>query len=226
MPERSTPGDDDWSAPSTWGGAESPGSSAGPGPRSNPWEPAGPPSAGPPAGAPWGAPAGNPARSPTANPAANPTASPPWGGSSAGPPLGGPPAGPGWGGPAAPGPSWSGGGGASTLPAPAAAGSPIGPPTLVLIVGLVLPLAALGLSVIGTLTTNIVGWALAVFGSVIPLAVFTRIDLRRRLSRWYVDRRGLLAGLRIAVRVVGLLVAGWFAYLIADEVARWEIWFR
>lgn len=203
MPERSTPGDDDWSAPSTWGGAETPGSPGGPAPRSHPWEPRGGPASGgpPPAGPPVGGPAGGS----------------PWGGTSAGPSWGGGPA-------AAPGPTWSGGG-ASTLPAPAAAGSPTGPPTPVLIVGLVLPLAALGLSLIGTLTTNVVGWALAVFGSVIPLAVFTRIDLRRRLSRWYVDQRGLLAVLRVAVLVVGLVVAGWFAYLIADEVARWEIWF-
>jgi hypothetical protein len=53
------------------------------------------------------------------------------------------------------------------------------------------------------------------------LAAFTTIDLRRRSSRWYTDQPGLLAVLRVAVLVVGLVVAGCFAYQIADEVARW-----
>lgn len=206
MPERATPGDDDWSAPSAWGG----GPASGPAPGSNPWEPRGG-AAGPPAGGP--PPGGPPAGSNWGGAPANPS----WGGPSAGPPRGGAPA--------APGPTWSGSG-APTLQATAPAGSPIGPPTAVLLVGLVLPLAALVLWFVGSLTTNIIGWALAVFGSVIPLAVFTRIDLQRRLSGWYVDRRGLLAVLRVAVLLAGLVVAGWFAYLIADEVARWEIWFR
>lgn len=108
---------------------------------------------------------------------------------------------------------------------PESASGVVGPPTWLLVVGLVLPLAALALTIVGTLPANIAGWLIVLFGSVIPLAVFTRVDLRRRLSRWYVDRRGLLGALRVAVLVVGLLVAGWFAYLIADEVARWEIWF-
>ena len=202
MPERATPGDDDWSAPSPWGGADTPGPVPGP----NPWEPrgvpAGPPGAGSSVGSSWGGPSANPPR----------------GGESTGSAWGGGPA-------AAPGPTWSGSG-TPTLQAPAGSGSPIGPPTVVLLIGLVLPLAALGLWFVGSLTTNIVGWALAVFGSVIPLAVFTRIDLQRRLSGWYIDRRGLLPALRVAVLLAGLLVAGWFAYLIADEVARWEIWFR
>jgi len=98
----------------------------------------------------------------------------------------------------------------------------VGPPTGLLVVGLVLPLAALPLTLVDSLVANVAGWLVAVLGSVVPLAVFTRVDLRRRLSRWYVDRRGLLGVLRVAVLVVGLLVAALFAYLIADEIARWD----
>ena len=99
----------------------------------------------------------------------------------------------------------------------------IGPPTWLLVIGLVVPLAALALTLVGSWSANVAGWVLAVFGSVIPLGVFTRIDLRRRLSSWYVDQRGLLAALRVAVLVVGLLVACWFGYLIADQVARLDV---
>jgi hypothetical protein len=71
----------------------------------------------------------------------------------------------------------------------------------------------------------IAGWAIAIGGSVGLLAVFTVIDLKRRSNRWYVDQPVLLAALRVAVLVVGLVVAGFYAYRIADAVARLELWF-
>ncbi len=94
-----------------------------------------------------------------------------------------------------------------------------------MLIGLAVPIGALALTLVETWPAYVVGWLLAVFGSVLPLAVFTRLDLQRRLSRWYVDRPGLLAALRVAVLAVGLGAACWFGYLLADEVARLDIWF-
>lgn len=101
----------------------------------------------------------------------------------------------------------------------------VNPPIWILLVGLVLPLASIGLLFVDGLAAHVVGWVIAIFGSIGALAAFTAMDLRRRSSRWYVDQPGLLAGLRVAVLLTGLVVATCFAYLIADAVARWDVWF-
>ena len=90
---------------------------------------------------------------------------------------------------------------------------------------LILPLVAIPGLFSDQLPILAAGWLIAIFGSVGALAVFTTIDLRRRASRWYVDQPGLLAGLRVGVLVIGLVVAGFFAYFIADVVARMDWWF-
>lgn len=215
MAERSTPGSSDWSESPGWGGspgdAAGPPGAPGPGPSPSSWVSPGGPPVGP--STPGWAPAG-PSRTPGGHPS-----TPGWG--SVGPPPS-PPGPPGAAPPGGSGGSWSGPAGRSST-AIASAGGVIGPPTWLLLIGLVVPIAALALTLVGTWPAYVTGWLLAVFGSVLPLAVFTRIDLQRRLSRWYVDRRGLLAALRVAVLVVGLVVACWFGYLIADQVARLDV---
>jgi uncharacterized membrane protein len=99
------------------------------------------------------------------------------------------------------------------------------PPIGILLLGLLLPLATIPLLLSDGLVLHVIGWFVAILGSIGALAVFTASDLRRRSSRWYVDKPGLLAGLRVAVLVTGLVVAGFFSYEIADAVARWELWF-
>ncbi len=100
-----------------------------------------------------------------------------------------------------------------------------GPPTWILVVGSVVPLACLALLLQDGLAMHVVGWLVAIIGSVGALAAFTAIDLRRRASRSYVDQPGLLAALRVAVLVIGLVVAALLSYKIADAVARWDRWF-
>jgi len=99
-----------------------------------------------------------------------------------------------------------------------------GPPTWMLVAGVIVPLATLPLLLVRSLPVNFLGWGIAIFGSLGFLAAFTVLDLRRRISRWYVDRPGLLAGLRISVIVAGIVIAGCHAYLIADTIARWDQW--
>ncbi|MET0965998.1 MAG: hypothetical protein ABWZ02_06355 [Nakamurella sp.] len=106
-----------------------------------------------------------------------------------------------------------------------AGGNTVKPPIWILLVGLALPVAALTLLLVDSLPAHIVGWVIAIFGSIGALAAFTAIDLRLRSSRWYVDQPALLAVLRVAVLVIGLAVATYFAYLIADIIARWDVWF-
>ncbi len=101
----------------------------------------------------------------------------------------------------------------------------VNPPIWILLIGLVLPLLSIPLLFVDGLFAHVVGWVIAIFGSIGALAAFTAADLRLRSSRWYVDQPGLLAGLRIAVLLTGLVVATCFAYLIADAVARWDVWF-
>lgn len=104
-------------------------------------------------------------------------------------------------------------------------GTSTGPPTWILLIGLVIPLATIPLLLLDGLALHIAGWLIAIFGSIGALAAFTAVDLRRRSSRWYVDHPGLLAALRVAVLLIGLVVAGFFSYEIADVVARWDQWF-
>ena len=93
-----------------------------------------------------------------------------------------------------------------------------------LLAGLIVPILTLPLLLVSNLPINFLGWAVAIFGSLGFLAAFTVVDLRRRMSRWYVDRPGLLAVLRVSVIVVGVVIAGCHAYLIADAIARWDVW--
>ncbi|GAA2014621.1 hypothetical protein JL107_08580 [Nakamurella flavida] len=104
-------------------------------------------------------------------------------------------------------------------------GSPVTAPVWLLALGVVVPLLALPLALLSGLAAHVAGWAIAIGGSLGALAAFTVVDLRRRSSRWYVDRPGLLGALRVAVLLLGFVVAGAFAYLIADAVARLDWWF-
>ena len=97
--------------------------------------------------------------------------------------------------------------------------------TWLLLIGLLIPLLTIPALFVDGLAIHIAGWVVAIFGSVGALAAFTAIDLRRRASTWYIDQPGLLAGLRVAVLVTGLIVAMLFAYKIADAVARLDWWF-
>lgn len=73
---------------------------------------------------------------------------------------------------------------------------------------------------------NALGWALAVLVGFGLLVVFTTVDLRRRASPWYLSQPGLVAGLRLSVAGAALLVAGIHAYLLADYIARLDVWVR
>ncbi len=101
----------------------------------------------------------------------------------------------------------------------------VNPPIPILLVGLALPLASIVLLFADGLAAHIIGWLIAILGSIGALAAFTAVDLRRRSSGWYVDRPAVLGGLRVAVLLTGLVVATCFGYLIADAVARWDVWF-
>jgi hypothetical protein len=107
--------------------------------------------------------------------------------------------------------------------APASDG-PVQAPIWMLVVGVLLPLAALPGLWMDQLWVHVLCWAVATAGSVGMLAAFTLADLKRRNDLRYVDHPGMLAGLRIAVLAVGLVVAGVFAYFIADAVARLDWW--
>jgi hypothetical protein len=109
-------------------------------------------------------------------------------------------------------------------PSSGPAGSTIGPSTWMLVAAVIIPVATVPLLFVPGAAINLVGWAVAIFGSLGFLTAFTVVDLRRRVSRWYVDRPGLLAGLRIAAIVAGVVIASCHAYWIADAVARWDRW--
>ena len=89
-----------------------------------------------------------------------------------------------------------------------------------LVLASVIPLLTIPGLFLAGLAVHVAGWAIAIGGSLGLLAAFTVADLRRRSSRWYVDQPTLLAVLRVAALLVGLVVAGCFAYLIADAIAR------
>ena len=86
--------------------------------------------------------------------------------------------------------------------------------------GALIPLATLPLLLTSNWMAHVAGWFLAIAGSLGFLTAFTIVDLRRRAKGSYVDRPGLLAGLRVAVIVVGILVAGIQIYPVAELIAR------
>lgn len=204
MPEQVSPSGDDWASPMPGRGAPPPG------PGSPAWP--GPPATGGAKPA-WATPSWNPPHARGSGSAEKGWGSPASGqaagsftvGSTAGGQLGEPPD--------------------VNLGSTSAGAGPVNPPIAILLVGLALPLASIALLFVDGLAAHVIGWLIAIFGSIGALAAFTALDLRRRSSGWYVDRPGVLAGLRVAVLLTGLVVATCFAYLIADAVARWDVWF-
>lgn len=71
---------------------------------------------------------------------------------------------------------------------------------------------------------NVAGWAAAVVVGLGLLVVFTTVDLRRRLNPWYLARPGIVSALRLGVAVLAIAVAGVHAYLLADDIARLDMW--
>ena len=209
MPEHTSPSGDDWaSSPSPGPGAQPPqGSGSFPG--SSGSTPAGGSNAG------WNTPGWDP-------PAGQSAGVGNWGAPAGGGPGAGPGSFGGW-----PQPTGFAGAPPDVLPGNNSGGDgggSVGPPSWILLVGLAVPLAIIPLLLLDGIWLHVVGWVVAIFGSVGALAAFTAVDLRRRSSRWYVDQPALLAGLRVAVLVTGLVVASCFAYQIADVVARWDRW--
>ncbi|MTD14977.1 hypothetical protein GIS00_13615 [Nakamurella sp. YIM 132087] len=185
----------------------------------------------------WGAPPGG-AQSPSGTPSGAPAGPGSWGAPRSSPGTGGwgqggtsagfgSSGGSGWGGapgsatPAAP-PGWAAG-----SPAPAGSGDPgtaTRPPLGLLWAAIAGPMIGAVLLVLSGWGWNVAGWALAVVGGLGMLVVFTSIDLRRRASPWYLARPGSVAGLRLAVAAAAIVVAGVHAYLLADFVARLDVW--
>lgn len=104
--------------------------------------------------------------------------------------------------------------------------SPAGnqPATWMLYLGLIIPLATLPMLLMPGWPWHVAGWLIAIAGSLGFLTAFTIVDLRRRSEGSYADKPGLLAGLRIAVVVVGIVVAGLQIYPVAEMIARWDRW--
>ena len=67
---------------------------------------------------------------------------------------------------------------------------------------------------------HILGWFVAIVGSLGFLTAFTVVDLRRRAAGSYADKPALLAGLRIAAAVSGIVVAALQIYPVAELIAR------
>jgi len=98
------------------------------------------------------------------------------------------------------------------------------PPIWMLIVGLVIPLATLPLLWGSGPVVHLTGWLIAIAGSLGFLTAFTVVDLKRRARGSYADKPALLATLRIAVAVTGIVVAALQIYPFADAIARSDFW--
>jgi hypothetical protein len=85
-----------------------------------------------------------------------------------------------------------------------------------------IPLATVPLIFLDGLSWHIAGWALAIFGTLALIWTFTVIDLKRRLLP-FIDNPGTVSLLRITALIVALVVGMGHAYLIADEVSRWDM---
>ena len=99
-----------------------------------------------------------------------------------------------------------------------------GPPVWMLIAGLLIPLATLPLLLLSGTAVHVLGWVVAIAGSLGFLTAFTVVDLQRRAKGSYADKPALLATLRIAVAVVGIVVAALQVYPVADLIARSDHW--
>lgn len=126
-------------------------------------------------------------------------------------------------------PGWAAGFGTGTaeqIPAAADDDSATGngPPVWMLIAGLLIPLATLPLLLLSGTAVHVLGWFVAIAGSLGFLTAFTVMDLQRRAKGSYADKPALLATLRIAVAVVGIVVAALHAYPVADLIARSDYW--
>ena len=93
-----------------------------------------------------------------------------------------------------------------------------------LYVGFVGPLLGIGLLFLSGWMWNVVGWFVSIAFGMGMLVVFTGADLKRRANPWYLAQPGLVAGLRLAVAVASIVVAGIHAYLLADYIARLDVW--
>jgi hypothetical protein len=67
---------------------------------------------------------------------------------------------------------------------------------------------------------NLIGWGLAIFGSLGLISWFTTVDLHAQSTNRYRANDSAVAALRIAATVLGLVVAGCHAWQFATWAAR------
>jgi hypothetical protein len=114
-------------------------------------------------------------------------------------------------------------GGLGTAAVAADAAERHGPPLLLLIAAVAVPLATVPLAVLDGWGWHVLGWAVATFGTAGLLIVATLQDTRRRASAWYLGNETLVRLLRVGAVVVALLAAALHSWQIADWVSRLEV---
>ena len=111
-------------------------------------------------------------------------------------------------------------------PSPAVLDAPGGivrPPLALLVAGVVLPLLTAPLLPLRAPGFHVLGWALAVFGSLGFLLAFTAADLRSSTNPRYAATVGPVPVLRIVVLAVGLGLAAAHAWAFADWASRLDV---
>ena len=93
-----------------------------------------------------------------------------------------------------------------------------------LYLGFIGPLLGIGLLFLSGWVFHVLGWLVSIALGLGMLVVFTGADLRRRANPWYLAQPGMVGILRLAVAVASIAVAGVHAYLLADYIARLDVW--
>ncbi len=111
----------------------------------------------------------------------------------------------------------------STPPSAANLVDDLGPRLALLAAAVVIPAFAALLLLLNGWYWNLLGWALAIFGSLGFISWFTTADLRDQSTNRYRANDTAVAILRITATVLGLVVAGCHAWQFATWVARLDV---
>lgn len=97
------------------------------------------------------------------------------------------------------------------------------PPIGLLVAGLAGPILSAAALMLHGWVWNVVGWLVAFGVGFGLLVLFTTVDLKRRNNPAYLALP-VARPLRLVLVVLALVVAGIHAYLLADYVARLDMW--